>query len=185
MPLPDAEPAEDSRLYEELKSKSALVGATGGMTADLLDSLRNATFLDYANEDQLRRIILLMNATGAGSMSGPIAGTSQVVNFSKTGTAANGVHEIVSVGIGEAWVVEGISIQTTNVVSVRYKVQVKDVATSAIIEIADETVSASKAIVDPAFLPITIDTGVILQVEISNATGSSVSDLDTLLHRVR
>lgn len=185
MPLPEANSPEESRLYQELKSKTALVGVSGAITADLLDSLRNATFVDADNEDQLRRIVLIGAATGAMSLSGPIAGTSQVVNFSKTGTAANGVHQIVTVGSGESWVVEGISIQTTNVVSVRYKVQVKDVATSAVIEIADETVSASKAIVDPAFLPITIDTGVILQVEISNATGSSVSDLDTLLHRVR
>ena len=185
MPLPDATPPEESRLYEELKSKTALPGASGAITADLLDNLQNATFVDYENEDQLRRLVLLKEATGAGSTSGPIPGTCEVLNLNKVGTAANGTHVLKAPGVGECWRVEGISIQTTNVVSVRYKIEVKDLSTSAIIEIADETVSGTKVIVDPALLPITIDNGVELQVVISNATGSSISDVDTLCHRVR
>ena len=89
MPLPDAKPPEESRLYQELKSKTALVGASGAITADLIDNLKNATFLDADNEDQLRRLKLLMEVTGVGSMSGPFPASVDVVTFTTTnsGTA--------------------------------------------------------------------------------------------------
>lgn len=84
MPLPDAEPPEESRLYEELKSKNALGGATGGNTADLMDALRLATFLDAENEDQLRRLLLIGLASGTFSVTGPIPGTSKVLKVDTT-----------------------------------------------------------------------------------------------------
>lgn len=109
MPLPDADPPEMSRLYEELKSKTALPGATGAITADLLDNLKNATFLDADNEDQLRRLVLLMQATGAGSVSGPLAGGQELVEFQVTGS---GYNTIFTPGVGEMYQYAGGCINT-------------------------------------------------------------------------
>ena len=100
MPLPEADPPEQSRLYEELKSKTALPSATGAITPDLLDNLKNATFVDADNEDQLRRLVLLMQATGVGSMSGPIPGTQEVVNFVKTDSSFSSIKDP---GVGEVY----------------------------------------------------------------------------------
>jgi hypothetical protein len=124
MPLPDADPPETSRLYEELKSKTALPGATGAVTADLIDNLKNATFLDAENEDQLRRLVLLMEATGAGSTSGPIADSHVIYNVNGSTTATS--TEFFRPGVGEVWKVLGASTagQTTNGNSVNYTLTV-------------------------------------------------------------
>ena len=110
MPLPDADAPEKSRLYEELKSKTALPSATGAITPDLLDNLKNATFVDADNEDQLRRLVLLMQATGVGSMSGPIPGTQQIIVDTQTGT---GTFTVFTPGVGEVWQLVGASASGT------------------------------------------------------------------------
>ena len=110
MPLPDANPPEDSRLYEELKSKTALPSATGAITSDLVDNLKNATFCDADNEDQLRRLVLLMQATGVGSMSGPIPGTQTIFEDTQTGT---GYFTALTPGVGEVWQFVGASASGT------------------------------------------------------------------------
>lgn len=105
MPLPDADPPEKSRLYEELKSKTALPGGSGAITADLIDNLKNATFVDADNEDQLRRLLLISLATGAGSISGPLAGTSKFVSVTVTDTNK---ATLFQPGVGEVWQLMGI-----------------------------------------------------------------------------
>jgi hypothetical protein len=112
MPLPDAEPPEKSRLYEELKSKTALMGGSGAVTADLIDNLKNATFLDADNEDQLRRLKLLMEVTGTGSMSGPFPASVDVVTFTSTtsGTAVSVDQTGVWNNVGEIWKVYAPSL---------------------------------------------------------------------------
>ena len=124
MPLPDAEPPENSRLYEELKSKTALPGASGAITADLIDSLKNSTFVDADNEDQLRRLVLLMQATGAGSTSGPMPDTHVIYNVN--GSTSSVSTEFFRPGVGEVWKVLGASTagQTTNGNSINYTLTV-------------------------------------------------------------
>ena len=121
MPLPDAEPPEKSRLYEELKSKTALPGASGAVTADLLDNLKNATFLDAENEDQLRRLVLLIQATGAGSLSGPLADSVVIHNINDTSA---GGYFFFTPGIGEIWQFMGASTagQQTNSNTITYNI---------------------------------------------------------------
>ena len=112
MPLPEADPPEDSRLYEELKSKNALGGATGGNTANLMDALRLATFLDADNEDVLRRILLIGQASGTISSSGPIPGTSVTAFFSATSSGVR--YTIFQPGPGEVYLLGPCSFQLTS-----------------------------------------------------------------------
>ena len=109
MPLPDADPPEKSRLYEELKSKNALGGATGGNTANLMDALRLATFLDENNEDVLRRIILIGQASGTTSSSGPIPGTSVTAYIQATNSGTK--YNIFQPGPGEVYLLGPCSFQ--------------------------------------------------------------------------
>ena len=115
MPLPDADPPEKSRLYEELKSKTALPSATGAITPDLVDSLKNATFTDYENEDQLRRLVLLMQATGVGSMSGPLPGQQRIIEIDNT-TPSTYVTAFTP-GVGEVWQFQGFNTRGASGVS--------------------------------------------------------------------
>lgn len=110
MPLPDAEAPEESRLYEELKSKNALGGATGGNTAALMDALRLATFLDAENEDQLRRLLLIGQASGTTSSSGPIPGTSTTA-YKNDVTSSGTRYNIFQPGPGEVWLLGPLSYQ--------------------------------------------------------------------------
>jgi len=111
MPLPDAEPPEESRLYEELKSKTALPGASGAITPDLIDNLKNATFLDYANEDQLRRLVLIMMATGTGSLSGPLPNSMRLQEVETTSSGSRVTQ--FQPGIGEVWQINCTSFTIT------------------------------------------------------------------------
>jgi len=101
-PLPDAPEPKDSRIYKELSSKTALPGASGAVTSDLLDSFKNSLFLDPNSEDELRRLVLIMNATGAGSVSGPLA-DSCVFKSSGDMTGTNVTATIFQPGVGEVY----------------------------------------------------------------------------------
>lgn len=111
MPLPDADPPNESRLYEELKSKNALGGATGGNTANLMDALRLATFLDPQNEDALRRIILIGQASATTSSSGPIPGTMTTAFFEATNSGTR--YTIFTPGPGEVYLLGPLSYQVS------------------------------------------------------------------------
>lgn len=110
MPLPNAEPPEKSRLYEELKSKTALPSASGGVTADLIDNLKNATYLDADNEDQLRRLLLLQQVTGTGSSSGPLA-DSTAKTFYVSATNSGTKYTILQPNVGEVYLLGPCSFQ--------------------------------------------------------------------------
>ena len=105
MPLPDATPPENARIYEELKSKTALLGASTAVTPDLLDNLLNQLFLDYQNEDELRRHLLVAMVTSARSFSGPIPNSMfmDVVAFGSSGSAVVGFQP----GVGEVYQLTG------------------------------------------------------------------------------
>lgn len=105
MPLPDATPPEKSRLYRELKSKTALLGASSAVTPDLLDNLLNQLFLDYENEDELRRHLLVGMVTSARSVAGPIPNSFriEVIQTTSSGSIVKGF----SPGVGEVFQVVG------------------------------------------------------------------------------
>ena len=108
MPLPDAPPTDQSRIYREFASKTALPGATDAITADLIDNFKNSLYLDEFSEDELRRLLLLQMVTGAGSVSGPMPNTQHVYAHSYTDGA---LAEIFAPGVGEVY--QLVAIQNT------------------------------------------------------------------------
>ena len=83
MPLPFSPKPEESRVYDSLKSTRL-----DEVTADQVETLRSQVFaqgIDGA-EDEYRRLVLLAAASLAGSMSGPIPGTQQIVQTTYTST---------------------------------------------------------------------------------------------------
>jgi hypothetical protein len=157
MPLPDADPPNESRLYEELKSKTALPSATGAITPDLLDNLKNATFLDAENEDQLRRLVLLMQATGVGSMSGPIPGTQKIQHHDITAT---NYTTILTPGVGEVWQFTGLSSRGTVGISgtIVYELDIYNATDDTRLLIIDASTSSSAdfPITEQNFTPVNI-----------------------------
>lgn len=105
MPLPDATPPEKSRLYEELKSKTALLGASSAVTPDLLDNLLNQLFLDYENEDELRRHLLVGLVTNAKSSAGPIPNSFFIDKIQSTSSGS--IIKGFNPGVGEVWQLVG------------------------------------------------------------------------------
>ena len=99
MPLPNSEPVENSRLYQELKVKTAFTGVSGGITADLMDSLKNAQFVEGNQEDELRRIRLIQDVTNTTSSSGPMPDTSKLETDDVT--ASGGTATFAPAGLGE------------------------------------------------------------------------------------
>jgi hypothetical protein len=94
MPLPDAPPTDESRVYREFASKVAMAGGSSSITPDLIDNFLNSLFLDEYAEDELRRLLLIGIAANAKSTSGPMPGTIDVVNFNATSSgSAVGVTE--------------------------------------------------------------------------------------------
>ena len=178
MPLPEADPPEKSRLYEELKSKTALPSASGAITADLIDNLQNATFLDFENEDQLRRLVLLKEATGAGSTSGPMPGTQQNIEITNPGTSD--FVTIFSPGVGEVWqYVAGCVNSTTGATtSITTEVDIYDAANDRrmlFIDIASTSASDFPLSESPAGSPIYISYPLILRVKKEGTYTSSIS----------
>jgi hypothetical protein len=143
MPLPDADPPEKSRLYEELKSKTALPSATGAITPDLVDSLKNATFTDAENEDQLRRLVLLMQATGVGSMSGPLPGQQKIIETQVDN--ANTYVSVFSPGVGEVWQFQGFNSRGASGVSgtLSYELDFHNTVTNERLLLIDASSSSS------------------------------------------
>lgn len=113
MPLPNAEPVENSRLYQELKVKTAFTGVSGGITADLMDSLKNAQFVEGNQEDELRRIRLIQEVTNTTSSSGPFPDTSKI-DVASDITASGGTATFSPAGLGEVWRVIGASYVIAN-----------------------------------------------------------------------
>jgi len=81
MPLPFAPKPEESRVYDSLKSV-----LLDDVTADQLESLRETVFAQGVDgaEDEYRRLLLLMLASQAGSISGPIPGASTIEQITRT-----------------------------------------------------------------------------------------------------
>ena len=153
MPLPDADPPEQSRLYEELKSKTALPSATGAITPDLLDNLKNATFVDADNEDQLRRLVLLMQATGVGSVSGPIPGTQTIIPFT---TTTNDFIDMFTPGVGEVYqyIAGSVNSVTGGSGNITTEVSINDGTNRVLFIDASSSSSSDYPLVETSFAPI-------------------------------
>ena len=122
-PLPDAPPTDKSRVYREFASKTALPGASTGITSNLIDSFKNSLFLDEFSEDELRRLVLLQMATGAGSMSGPLMDSLVIYNLNDS---SSGGYLFFTPGVGEIWQFMGASTagQTTGSNTITYNIGV-------------------------------------------------------------
>ena len=81
MSLPFADRPEESRVYQDLKTK-----VLTNLTADEFDSLKASMFAEGVSglEDEYRRLLLLGLASDKISTSGPIPGTFQVVETELT-----------------------------------------------------------------------------------------------------
>jgi hypothetical protein len=189
MPLPDAEPPDQSRLYEELKSKTALPGITGAVTADLIDNLKNATFLDADNEDQLRRLVLLMSVTGAGSLSGPMADTPKAIANSVTGDASLAI--VFQPGLGEVWELDTASVTHSGGAggSIRTRLLLEDTTNGGKVEIGDESFASNTNPFEPKgnYGPVRITSDVVLKQTVTGTTGGNeeTSEVNISVTRVR
>jgi len=188
MPLPDADPPEESRLYEELKSKTALPGPSGSITSDLIDNLKNATFLDSDNEDQLRRLSLIMAATGTGSFSGPVA-NGCIFKSSGDMTGTNVTATIFQPGIGEVYQLIECEVLGTPADTPRVRLFVeRDGGGSAErVEFGDITFtsnSTERFDGSKAFGPAFIDDNFILKANLINGSSTTV-EFRAYLTRVR
>jgi len=110
MPLPDAPPTDQSRVYREFASKTALPTGAGSITPDLLDSFKNTLFLDEFAEDELRRLLLIQLVSGAGSISGPLAGPNARVYY-VSATNDGTKYKILEPSPGEVWLLGPLSFQ--------------------------------------------------------------------------
>lgn len=182
-------------ILDQLQTKT--VGAppsTTGLTGDQLpetvfdvddfDLVKNQVTLQLSNLELLNVLNTVGQITNTQSQSGPIPKTGQVTDLQVVGEN-DGTYTLLQPGPGEVWEIQGGSAKTTNVVTVRYRVQVHDNNNSAIAEIGDESVSANEIIFDPAVFPIRIDENLALKVAISGTTGSSIANCNLVAVRVR
>tara|TARA_R110000772_G_scaffold79707_1_gene170425 strand:+ start:3209 stop:3748 length:540 start_codon:yes stop_codon:yes gene_type:complete len=100
MPLPNASPAEDSRIYQLFQGQKI-----EDFSADDIDKLRDTIFFQAESEDLLRRLILFGMASGQQSFSGPIARTQQIIQ--KTYSSTSDDEDFFVPGAGEVWQIVG------------------------------------------------------------------------------
>ncbi len=104
MPLPFAPKPDESKVYQSLKST-----LLSSVTADQLDQLRSDVFAQGTDgtEDEYRRLVLLALASQAGSVSGPIAGSIEIVTTGDL--SSNATTTLKTPSTGEVWVICGLS----------------------------------------------------------------------------
>ena len=141
-------------ILDQLQTKT--VGAppsTTGLTGDQLpetifdvddfETVKNQVTLQLSNLELLNVLNTVGQITNTQSQSGPIPKTGQITDLQVVGDN-DGTYTLLQPGPGEVWEIQGGSCKTTNVVTVRYRVQVEDNNNSAVAEIADESVSAKR-----------------------------------------
>ncbi len=190
MPLPDAPPTDQSRVYREFASKTALPGASTGITAALLDNFKNSLFLDEYSEDELRRLLLLQLATGTGSVSGPLPDTAQVV---ETTITSSGEQVIAfTPGVGEVWEFQGVDAKRSGSGQILYQAYLTDTTNGTEVYFYYQNNSDSSVAffsdADSRFFnsPIYFDENVQLKLEATENGGSFTSVIfSTAVIRVR
>ena len=169
MPLPDAPPTSESRVYREFASKTALPGASGSITSDLLDNFKNSLFLDEFSEDELRRLLLIGMASGAASVSGPLPNTFKI----EVATTSNSGDIVAAFtpNTGEVWQLVGAIGTSGSGTSGTIYLEVKlyDIANSRRAEIisTSTTTGTDIPLTETTQNPIFLDENCRLEVEAS------------------
>ena len=123
MPLPYAPPPKDSKVYRDLKNIKIT-----SVTADQMDTLKGELFAQGVDgsEDEMRRLQLLGEVSNTQSSSGPIPGTSKIIQAEATD--GEWQNESPNYGIvfqpdpGECWVYQGASAGNNSVAgSITYR----------------------------------------------------------------
>ena len=173
---------KESELYDPYNTKT--LGGTNKLDVETYENVQNNIHLEKTNRKLLELTDLIGRVTNNRSSSGPIPNTGQVTNLQVTGSGDD-TYTLLQPGQGEVWEIQGGSAKTTNVVSVRYRIQIHDNNNSAVAEVADETVSANEILFDPSAFPLRIDQNLALKVIISGTSGSSIANVNLVLIRVR
>lgn len=177
MPLPFAPPPKDSKLYQQLESTTLQT-----VTADQLDTIRAKTFSQgtEGTEDEYRRMMLLGQVSNQISTSGPIPGTSKIVEITYS---ANEYYTIIEPSAGEVWQVIGMfAFTATGFTS--GNVSVADTVNSTRCHIADVSSSGGDVFDQGWEGPVYLDENTKLQFY-PNGTLSSSASVNTFLIRVR
>lgn len=153
MPLPNASDAEKARIYQQFQGLTLLPIGVGSITSDLMDALRNQTFVDTLNEDELRRINLVGAASSTMSFSGPMPDTHVIHNVSQSTTGE--ATAFFSPGKGEVWKLLGASTagQTTNGNSINYTLIVAPSGLSGTAVLGAGVIYVAVSTATTAFLP--------------------------------
>jgi len=185
VPLPDADPPDKSRIYEELKSKTALPGATGAVTPDLLDNLLNQVFVDADNEDELRRHLLVGMASRNISVSGPIPNTLTLEAQTFT---SQGYKVFFTPGVGEIWQIMGVSVASSTGLSGTgsIEVDINNPTTSTRLILADFNFTSSSdfPVVETGFPFQFVDENHQVRIR-AEGTFTSINDVTLGMIRVR
>jgi len=107
MTLPFADRPEESRVYQDLKTK-----VLQNLTSDEFDSLKASMFSEGVNglEDEYRRLLLLGLASDKISVSGPLANSGQVATYTQSDDSTS---PTVRPPIGEVWQVIAIAVSNS------------------------------------------------------------------------
>lgn len=180
MSLPFAGPPEESQIYTDLKGV-----VLADLTADQFDQLRDRLFSEGVNgtEDEYRRLILLGQAGQKISSSGPIPGTSRVIEtpYGSSHTPDDGAYySILTPAKGEVYELGGMFVYSATGLT-GYDVAIKDTVSGNRIIIAD---GSSGDVFDNGFSPFYFDENTVLQVN-PKGTLSSDTSINTYVIRVR
>ena len=167
MPLPFAPPPDESRVYESLKSV-----LLSDVTPDQLDSLRSTVFAQGTDgtEDEYRRLILLGLASQSSSVSGPIAGTVEIVSTGDL--SSNATTTLKTPSAGEVWVICGLSGTKATVSNANWQFFVDD--GSNVVYFCDFNGTADAVPINEGgfVTPIYFDSSMSLKVNTSLVAGS-------------
>jgi hypothetical protein len=139
MPLPFAPPPKESSLYQQLESTTLQT-----VTADQLNTIRAKMFSQGTEglEDEYRRLILLMMASGVGSLSGPVVGGLELVEVEST---AVGYKNVFTPGVGEVYQYSGGCINSIGGIdgSVTVEMDIHNTSTTARMLFIDQNTTSS------------------------------------------
>ncbi len=159
MPLPFAPKPDESKVYQSLKST-----LLNEVTPDQLETLRGMVFAQGVEgaEDEYRRLVLLMVAAQAGSVSGPIPGTGYIASVT-TSSSGSGVVGL-SVTTDEVWQLSGFSVSVSGITgSLSHEIYVRSDSGSITSQIVDySSATGSQQPITEAgasLVPIWLDNG--------------------------
>ena len=111
MPLPFAPKPDESKVYQSLKAELLTE-----LTPDQFDSLRESVFAQGTDgaEDEYRRLLLLSLAANQASLSGPMPGTQQVLEFTESTGSGSPIQDLFTPAVGEVYQLIAADLKTKN-----------------------------------------------------------------------